>query len=68
MTEEFITVYIEKMKATLIDLQTRVLFLETDSHFKTKAIEELNIENEKLRISLDKAGKKSVAKKTEEGF
>ena len=46
MDTEFVTVYIEKMKAMLNDLQTRILFLETDKYFKEKAIEDLTKSNE----------------------
>jgi hypothetical protein len=68
MTEEFITVYIDRMKTMLTDLQSRVLFLETDSHFKAKAIEALTIENEQLKAALDKAGKRQPKKVDIEGF
>ena len=68
MTEEFITVYIDKMKNMLIDLQTRVLFLETDSYFKVKAIDVLTLESEQLKSALDKAGKRQPKKVDTEGF
>jgi uncharacterized coiled-coil protein SlyX len=67
MDTEFVTVYIEKMKSMLNDLQTRVLFLETDIHFKEKVIGDLTTKNNELQTALDKVAKKQV-KKQEETF
>jgi len=41
MSGEFVNVYIEKMRAVITDMQSKLLLLETDQHFKQKKIEEL---------------------------
>jgi len=43
MNSEFINVYIEKMRAVITDMQSKILLLETDQHFKQKRIEELSV-------------------------
>lgn len=55
MNEEFINLYIEKMRALIHDLQSKVLLLETDIHLRTIKMEELTLQNESLGADLSSA-------------
>ena len=59
MDGEFVNVFIEKMRGVINDMQSRILMLETDLHFKNKRIDE-------LQVALDKVTKK--VKKVDETF
>ena len=64
MSGEFINVYIEKMRAVISEMQSKLLLLETDLHFKTKKVEELQTA---LNSVVAKA-QKPTKKVTEESF
>jgi Tat protein secretion system quality control protein TatD with DNase activity len=64
MSGEFINVYIEKMRAVISEMQSKLLLLETDLHFKTKKVEELQTA---LNSAVAKAQKPNK-KVTEESF
>jgi len=64
MNGEFINVYIEKMRAVISEMQSKLLLLETDLHFKTKKVEELQTA---LNSAVAKAQKPNK-KVTEESF
>ena len=59
MDSEFVNVFIEKQKNLIGEMQSKILLLETDLHFKTKQINE-------LQVALDKVTKK--VKKTDDTF
>jgi Tat protein secretion system quality control protein TatD with DNase activity len=63
MSGEFVNVYIEKMRAVITDMQSKLLLLETDAHFKAKRIEELQAA---LNSAVTKAQKPK--KVTEDSF
>jgi peptidoglycan hydrolase CwlO-like protein len=42
MNAEYVNVFIEKMRAVITDLQSKLLLAETEIHFKDKKINELN--------------------------
>jgi len=64
MNEEFINLYIEKMRALIHELQSKVLLLETDIQLRTSKMEELTLHNESLSADLSSALEK-LAKRVE---
>jgi len=51
MDGEFVNVFIEKQRNLINEMQSKILLLETDLHFKTIKLNE-------LQVALDKVNKK----------
>jgi hypothetical protein len=64
MDGAYINVFIEKLRNTINDMQSKILLLETDLHFRDLKAAELATQVSDLQTSLDKVSKK--AKKVED--
>lgn len=66
MDGAYINVFIEKLRNTINEMQSKILLLETDIHFRNLQITELTNQVGEMQVALDKVTKK--VKRTEDTF
>ena len=66
MDGAYINVFIEKLRNTINEMQSKILLLETDIHFKNLQISELTNRVNETQTAFDKTAKK--VKKIEDTF
>lgn len=66
MDGAYINVFIEKLRNTINEMQSKILLLETDIHFRNLKITELTNQVGEMQVALDKVTKK--VKRTEDTF